>query len=103
MKMKLNEEINSKFEVIEIQNKRVLFSICRIDRSSIPSCLYIYDLRHDDESHGDIVELQDYIFVNHYGTIISSSPLSKGLITENDYNFTGEYETLRDYYPQIDM
>ena len=71
MKMKLNEEIDSKFEVMEIQNK--------------------------------IVELQDYIFVNHYGTIISSSPLSKGLITENDYNFTGEYKTLRDYYPQIDM
>ena len=59
-------------------HKRVLkgrFTSLRINRNSLPKGLYAYDIRHDDESKGDMITIEKYVWVNHYGTIVLDTKL----------------------------
>lgn len=72
----MNDNIlNKRFEQIRLFDRTVLFTPERIDDKSIPKGIYKYELRHDDECQGTIVELSTKILVNYWGTILSNKPI----------------------------
>lgn len=91
------------FEEIELFGKPALFTPVRIDRNTVPKGLYLYEVRHDDESWGDPVQIGRGILVNHYGTVITREKLhldKDGFlnIEPDDFNFSnGECRTIKDY------
>ena len=58
------------FELMELFGQTVLFTNMRVDRSTVPQDLYVYDVRHDDDCTGEICEIKPAVMVNHWGTII---------------------------------
>ncbi len=63
------------FSEIKILGKPALFHDLRIDRNSVPKGLYLYEVRYDDYGFGDPVQIAKGIVVNHFGSIITRSPL----------------------------
>ena len=63
------------FEPMKLFGKLVLFTPSRIKTEDIPSGLYRYELRHDDECQGIICQISTRILVNHWGTILSNKPI----------------------------
>lgn len=103
--------MKEKFELVTIFNKPVLFTCERLNRKEIPDNLFCYDIRHDDECRGDMVQLKDYVTVDHWGTVICKEPFdikqklgdrvfttAEGIdMDENDYNYLGEIMSVDEY------
>lgn len=99
--------MNEVFEDVTLFGHPVLFSCSRIDKNTVPSGLYMYDVRHDDDQQGIPIELAEWVFVNHWGTIITDMPIrldmnlckSNGYrsIGEEDWNYEGTESTIRQY------
>jgi len=62
--------MKTNFDEVTILEKPALFTPIRIDRSTVPSGYYAYDVRHDDDQQGDAVQIGKFIMVNHWGTLI---------------------------------
>ena len=62
------------FTEVRVLGKPALFHDLRIDRSTVPKGLYLYEVRHDDEGWGDPVQIAKGIMVNHFGSIIPTCP-----------------------------
>ena len=105
-----NETQNDSYEIVTIFDRPVLFTNLRIPRDQVPDGLYCYDIRHDDECSGRMVELKDHVLVNHWGTVLSAKPFepreydghiyssSQGIVIEDDdYNYTGDEMTASEY------
>lgn len=92
---------NIEFESFDIFDRDALFTDCRIDRSTVPSGMYAYDIRHCDD--GDPAMLEKHVGVNFYGTVILNQPISLGRygckeIGPDDYGFREEDRlTLADF------
>ena len=92
------------FDVLEIFGKKVLFTCMRIDRKTVPNGLYVYDVRHDDDCSGEICEIKSYILVNHWGTIITDTPIKLDelwncrLVEKEDYHYTGDSFHLKEFF-----
>ena len=84
MAYRLNAKLEE-FESIEFFNTPMLFSMFRIDRSSVPGNMYMYEVRHSDYDDADPVEIKGNVLVNFWGTLISSRlsavPHLPGLLT----------------------
>jgi len=98
------------FEEVEILGKPALFSSLRIDRSTLPKGLYLYEVRHDDDCQGIACQIARGIMVNHWGTLITREPIKlppDGYrdIAPEDLNYcTGDCSTVKEYvekYPPI--
>lgn len=64
------------FEIVRIGgSKDVLFTFKQIDPKTIPDGLYVYDIRHDDDSLGDPATIEAKVFINRYGSIITTKPI----------------------------
>lgn len=93
--------LNSKFELIEILNQKALFSRERILTEAFPNSLFQYDLR--DDGCGNLGAIENHVYVNYGGTIITSKKLYLGqdeyieLSDKNHPNFTGENISLEEY------
>ena len=96
------------FEEVEILGKPALFSSLRIDRSTLPKGLYLYEVRHDDDQRGDPVQIGKWIMVNHWGTLLSNRPIRlekspainnayRDIDPEKDWNYEGVSCTLKEY------
>ena len=48
------------FTEVRVLGKPALFHDLRIDRSTVPKGLYLYEVRHDDEGWGDPVQIADH-------------------------------------------
>ncbi len=73
------DDINKEtFDKILLFRRPVLFTPLRIRNQDVPSGLYKYELRHDDECTGEIVQIAKGIMVNHWGTILSDHQLRLG-------------------------
>lgn len=103
--------MNETFEEVTVLGKPMLFSCCRIDRSTVPKGLYMYEVRHDDDQRGDPVQIANWIMVNHWGTLISNEPLNLNshkaannayldIDPENDWNYEGVEATVKEYMEQ---
>ena len=74
MKM-VNFKDVSTFEIVRIGgSKDVLFTFNRIDPTTIPDGLYVYDIRHADDL-GDPVTIEARVLVNRYGSVITTKPI----------------------------
>lgn len=66
---------NSYYELMKIYDIPVLFTPSRISLKNVPRGLHRYEIRHDDECQGIMCQLARGILVNHWGTILSNSPI----------------------------
>lgn len=62
-----------KFEQCTVCGIPGVFTSLRVDRKTVPPELYAYDVRHGDD--GWECEIEEFVFVNHFGTVITKKPL----------------------------
>ncbi len=96
------------FEEVTVFGRPMLFTNLRVDRSTVPKGLFLYEVRHDDDQRGDPVQIGRWIMVNHWGTLITNRPIrlesSKAINNayreidpEKDWNYEGVSCTVREY------
>lgn len=89
---------DEKLDVIEILDRKALFSNGRLMPEEIPEGLYAYDLRHSDDG-SRFCSIEPRVGVNHGGTILLKEVLDFGeqgyiaLDDDTEPNFTGEEMT----------
>ena len=91
-----------KLDVIEVLDRRALFSNGRLMPEQIPEGLYAYDLRHSDD--GDrFCSIEPKVGVNHGGTVLMRDILNFGesgyipLDEDTEPNFLGETMTVSEF------
>lgn len=57
------------FMLIDMDGYICLFTSNRLDRDTIPEGLHCYDVR-DDGSNGEFAQVQRFVWVNHWGSIL---------------------------------
>ena len=72
-----------RFELVEVFDRPMLFTCLRVDRNTVPKGLYLYEVRNDDDQCGIPVEIGLWIMVNHWGTLLSATPIK---LEPNRYN-----------------
>ncbi len=102
--------MTEEFEEVTVLDRPMLFACGRIDRSTVPKGLYVYDVRHDDGQQGLPVEIAEHILVNHWGTLLSSRPIRllgtpggrryRFIDPEKDWNYEGVNSTVQKYLEQ---
>lgn len=91
-----------KLDVIEVLDRRALFSNGRLMPEQIPEGLYAYDLRHSDDG-GRFCSVEPRVGVNHGGTILLKEALDFGeqgyiaLDEDTEPNFLGEEMTAEEF------
>ena len=91
-----------KLDVIEILDRKALFSNGRLMPEQIPEGLYAYDLRHSDDG-SRFCSVEPRVGVNHGGTILLKEALDFGeqgyisLDEDTEPNFTGEEMTAEEF------
>ena len=60
--------LKREFQLFDLFGKTVLFSDERIDESLVPPELKIYYLRETDGGSGDPGSVEEFVFVNFYGS-----------------------------------
>lgn len=96
------------FEEVTVLGKPMLFTCLRVDRDTVPKGMYLYEVRHDDYGRGDPCQIANWILVNHWGTLISNTPITleknparnnayRDIDPENDWNYEGAESTLKEY------
>ena len=87
-----------KLDVIEVLDRRALFSNGRLIPEQIPEGLYAYDLRHSDDG-GRFCSIEPKVGVNHGGTVLMRDILDFGesgyipLDEDTEPNFLGDEMT----------
>lgn len=91
-----------KLDVIEVLDRRALFSNGRLMPEEVPEGLYAYDLRHSDD--GDrFCSVEPKVGVNHGGTVLLKEVLDFGeqgyisLDEDTEPNFLGETMTVSEF------
>ena len=91
----------TKFDVIEIQGQKGLFTNWRLNAREIPDGCYCYDLRSDDGS--PFGTLEPKVFVDYSGSVLVKEPIDFGedgylTISDDDApNFLGEDMTVDEF------
>lgn len=63
------------FEAVEILGIPGLFTTERIDRSTVPQRMYAYDMQTSSEDWGLPGMIAHHITVEHFGTVLTASPV----------------------------
>lgn len=63
-----------RYEEVRFRDIPALFTSLRVSKENMPEGIYRYELRHDDESYTPC-QLAKHIVINHYGTILTSTPV----------------------------
>ena len=97
-------EHEKSLEIVSVNECPYMFTNMRIDRDTIPHGLFAYDVR-DNDCDGEFAQIQPFVMVNHWGTIIGKEevPLDPKWKCyypdeDNDGWFTGDYVTSADEY-----
>ena len=90
--MKSVNALNEKYEWVEVFGEKVLFTVARIDKKTVPKGVNCYEVRHDDEEQGIPCEIATDIWVNFWGTILSKNKLLNSgernrYIGEEEWNY----------------
>ena len=92
--------LEDSFDLIEVFDKKALFTNVRVDKSDLPAGVYKYDLRDGIPLFASI---EKYVGVDHGGTVLTREPIDLGekdcieFDAATSPNFLGEEMTLRDY------
>lgn len=101
-KLKTQALTEEKLDVIEVLDRRALFSNGRLMPEQIPEGLYAYDLRHSDDG-GRFCAIEPKVGVNHGGTVLMRDILDFGengyipLDEDTEPNFLGETMTVSEF------
>ncbi len=93
---------DEKFDVIELLDRKALFSNGRIAPEEIPEGLYAYDLRYSDEENC-FVSIEPKVRVDHGGTVLMKEALDFGesgyipLTEDSSPNFLSEEMTPEEF------
>lgn len=100
--LKTQAMTEEKLDVIEVLDRRALFSNGRLMPEQIPESLYAYDFRHSDD--GDrFCSIEPKVGVNHGGTVLMRDILDFGesghipLDEDTEPNFLGEEMTAEEF------
>ena len=89
------------YEQVTVLEKEAIFTDLRVSRDSVPKGFSCYEVRHDDESQGNPVEIARGILVNFYGTLLVQGNLEQEgycFLEEDDWYYSGESSfTLEEY------
>lgn len=86
------------FEITTLFDKRVLFSEFKIERTTVPKGLYMYEIRHANNDNHNPIEINGSVFINFYGTILSKDPIpGQAINSEEDFSYEGYLVTVREY------
>ena len=102
------DAMEDSYDLVEVLGERMLFTCSRIDRSTVPAELYVWEVRHDDDCMGIPCQIADWIWVNHWGTLISKKDIPmeinvrmrkryRDIDYDKDWRNTGETCTLGQY------
>lgn len=100
--LKTQAMTEEKLDVIEVLDRRALFSNGRLMPEQIPEGLYAYDLRHSDDG-GRFCAIEPKVRVNHGGTVLMRDILDFGengyipLDEDTEPNFLGETKTVSEF------
>ena len=72
----------AKFTLIEVFGKPALFTTERVNRATVPEGLHAYDMQTSEDDWGQPCLMGRHITVEHFGTVLVSSPIKLG---ENGY------------------
>lgn len=93
---------DEKLDVIELLDRKALFSNGRLTDADIPQGLYCYHLRHSDD--GDhFCSIEPKVGVNHGGTVITKEPINFGkqgyisFTEDTEPNFLSEEMTIKEF------
>lgn len=95
-------DVEDEFELVEFEDKQILFSNERLTRKDIPQGLFCYDVRQSDDQ-SEFCSIERYVKVNHGGTIVTKEPLNFGdsdhipLTYDNGFNFLGDYVNFAEF------
>ena len=67
-----NEELYEKVEVLHCE---MLFTPSRIERSSLPDNIYLYEVQYDDNDIGKPEIIKEHVICNFLGTLLSKERL----------------------------
>lgn len=70
------------YDEVKVLGYPMLFTFSRIDPTTVPKGLYVYNVRHADEDWSEPIEIARWVLVNHLGTLISKFPLA--LVEDDD-------------------
>jgi len=63
------------YEEISLLGLPALLTEWRVDRTTLPEGLFLYELRHTDEDWGEPCQLAKSILVNFYATVLTAQPI----------------------------
>lgn len=103
--------MEEQYKEIKVLGKPALFHDMRLDRSTVPGGLYLYEVRHDDDGLGGPVQIARGIMVNHFGSILTREPIKlppEGCLDidpEKDWDYVGgDCRNVREFmkkYPPV--
>lgn len=64
------------YEAVEILGIPGLFTTLRVDRATIPKGVYAYDMQTSEQDWSQPCLLARHITVEHFGTVLTASPIS---------------------------
>ena len=64
-----------RFEAVEILTVPGLFTTHRVDRDTVPSRMYLYEMQTNPEDWGQPCLLGRHVTSEHFGTVLTASPL----------------------------
>lgn len=63
------------FESFTIMGHEGLFYDGRVDRTTVPEKLFVYELVHDSDDMGTPIDIREAAFVNFFGTVITDEKI----------------------------
>lgn len=98
------QENREEYQEIEIFEVPALHSDGRIRQEEVPEGMYRYDLRGSDYDPGEPASVENQVFVNHAGTVITLIPLpmpERGYLRLGEgLNFVGGMMTIAEFRSQ---
>ena len=98
-------DVNEKLDVCEVNGTEYLFTNLRIKRDTLPEGVVAYDVR--DNCDGEFCQIQRFVMVNHWGTVIGTEPLpleDGSYYPEGDDGcFTGDYMSLAEFLAEKEI
>lgn len=64
-----------RFEAVEVLGIPALFTVSRVDRSTIPKGMYLYEMQTSEDDWTQPCLLGRKIMVEHFGSILTASPI----------------------------
>ena len=64
-----------RFEAVEVLGIPALFTVSRVDRSTIPKGMYLYEMQTSEDDWGQPCLLGRHITVEHFGSVLTASPI----------------------------